>query len=126
MSLFLEAAEAFEEICQDPNGFGVDIELTSPAGQVATVRGLFNRVGSDLDPETGRLVQGQRSSVALPLRVIDAAGIGTPFGEAETAKLPWRVRVTDVRGRVHSYKVVATMPDDSAGCLVCILEAYEV
>lgn len=126
MSLLEEAAEAFEMICQDLDGFGVQVELTNPAGETAFVAGLFNRVGSDVDPETGRLVQGQRSSVAVPLRIIDATGLGTPIGEAEGSARPWRVRVTDIRGRSHLYKVMATMPDDSAGSLVCVLEAYEV
>lgn len=125
MSLFERAARDFRRIVEGPAGFRRRIELTNPAGQTVTLFGLFNRVGSAIDPETAMLVQGQRASVCLSLRTLDELGVGQPKGVASKTSRPWVVEFEDVRGRSHRYKVTATMPDDTLGGIICELESYE-
>jgi hypothetical protein len=125
VSLIAQAAADLRSILGDTaGGFSIPIRLISPSDQEITLNGLANDIGITIDPETGTAVAGSSSSVALPLAVIDEAGISRPRGVADEKSRPWRVIYTLPSGGEQMFKVTRTWPDN-LGCLVCILETYD-
>lgn len=124
---FLEtaAADLAGILSDDVGGFAVPIQIVDPNNNTATVNGIANEIGFKIDPETGVAVSGQKATVALSLRAIDAAGLGQPRGIAAGDKRPWSMTFQLPAMRdAQTFKVASTMPDQ-LGCLVCFLEIYE-
>jgi hypothetical protein len=125
VSLIEQAAADLRAIMGDTvGGFSVPIRLIAPDDQELTLNGLANDIGLALDPETGIAIAGSTSTVALPLAVIDEAGIGRPRAIASKGSKPWRVILQLPSGGEQTFKVTRSQPDNF-GCVVCFLETYE-
>lgn len=125
MSLLAQAAADLRSILGDKvGGFSVAVQLISPSDEMLGLSGLANDIGQSFDPDTGQVVAGASSSVALPMADIDEASIGRPIGVPDSNARPWRVKLTLPTGGEQTFKVVRTFPD-ALGCLVCILETYD-
>lgn len=102
-------------------GFGLAIEVTSPAQKVATLKGFTNDISTILDPETGQAVTGEAISVALPLGpVLAAFDDQVPEAIADASSKPWLVAFES-----NTYKVREARPDRTLGIVVCLLEHYD-
>jgi len=96
----------------DTSGFGVAIELTDLEGTVYNVTGQYHRVGVDIDPETGILVPGNKSSVTVRL---------SRFQADNYPDSGWAVKTTDITGAIVRGKVTAPMLDRTTGRATLIL-----
>jgi hypothetical protein len=95
----------------DIMGFAVGIKLTSPEGTVYLVKGLVNRKGVDIDPETGLLVPG--SCTGITVRLSSLGGALPDDG--------WIVETTDIAGDTVKGKAMAVMLDRTAGRATMVL-----
>jgi hypothetical protein len=89
----------------DVNGFAVPINLTDPSGSVYKVKGLYSRIGVDIDPETGLKVPGNRSTITI--RLSSLGGAVPDDG--------WFIETTDITGATVKGKATAVMLDRTAG-----------
>lgn len=125
MGLLETAAADLQAILADAGGgFAVPIQIVAPDGRTVTINGQATDIGLSIDPETGMAVSGRKASVALPIRALNAAGIGQPCGVSGRSANPWRVKLTLPTGGEQTFKVSSSAPD-KLGCLICFLEAFE-
>jgi hypothetical protein len=92
-------------------GFGVEITLTDLDGNVYQVVGQYSRVGVDIDPETGLLVPGNKSSATVRLASLRGA-------------LPeegWLVETKDITGAMVRGRATSVMLDRTAGRATMIM-----
>ncbi len=123
MGLLDQAAADLVSILSDTvGGFAVPIRVVDPDDNAATINGLATHIGTTIDPDTGVPVAGQKSSVALPIARLRAAGLKNPRAVSDDNARPWRVQVPGW-GSMW-FKVSTTLPD-KLGVIVCFLEAYE-
>lgn len=125
MSLLSQAANDLVTIMSDVDGgFGRDVWVTSPDGATAKVAGFHSDISQLLDPETGTLVSGRSVTLTLPIRLLEAAGLGGIKGEREPGKEPWTVELVDGEGNQQRFVVAEVRPDRGIGSMVCFLTAY--
>lgn len=125
MSLLDTAAADLADILSDADGgFAIPITIVAPDARTVTVNGIATDIGMTIDPQTGAVVSGRKASVALPIRLLDTAGIGQPCGVSDRNSPPWMVKFTLPTGGEQTFKVSSSEPD-KLGCLVCFLETFE-
>jgi hypothetical protein len=117
----LAAADLQTILGDSSGGFGWPATLTDPDGADAAVTGTYRDIALALDLETGIYVTQRRASLVIPLAGLTAR----PRGIADGAKKPWLVALTDLQGIARTFKVAEAHPDE-LGCIVLILEAYEL
>lgn len=105
-------------------GFGWAVTVTDPEGASAELAGHTTDIHTIIDPETGLAVSGRQASVALPIAALTEAGLALPKGVASRDSKPWLVTFDNIGGTQHTFKVKETRPDQAAGVVVCMLEAY--
>ncbi len=115
------AVDLAEILSDDVGGFAVPITVIDPNNRRATIKGLGTDIGLTINPETGAPVAGQKISVALSIRALEAAGLGVPYGVPSSDSRFWRVKFQLSTGREQTFKVATTMPD-RLGVVVCFLE----
>lgn len=96
----------------DISGFAVAVKLTDPGGPEYEVKGQYHRVGVDIDPETGAVVQGNKSAVTVRL-----SSLGPGVMPADS----WKVETTDITGAAVTGYVNAVMADRTAGRVTMLL-----
>lgn len=117
----LDARSFLEDVT---GGFGQDVTVTDPFGFRLALKGFVNRVGQQIDPDTGVMVSGDITTVALPVAALVAGGRGIPKGVSDTSSTPWVVSFADLQGVVSKFKVRETNQDRTLGVVVCILEQW--
>lgn len=125
MSLREQAAADLRTIVEDGAGFGWPIIVTNPVGEAFELTCLSGDIGLTLDPETGVAVVGRKAHASMTFASLKERNAGVPIGLASSSVKPWRVTFKDIGGTSHEYKVTETMPDQTLGLLVVILEAYK-
>ncbi len=116
MSLRTDIAADNLTILNDTDELAVAITLTDPDGPtVHTITGLYARVGVDVDIQTGLMVAGDKSSIAVALS--DLGGNIPTDG--------WGVEVTDITGTVFRGRVKHAWPDRTIGQVMYMLEERE-
>ena len=73
---------------------------------VYNLTGQYHRVGVDIDPETGQLVQGNKSAVTVRLSSIEGGALPVEG---------WTVETTDITGATVRGKASVVMLDRTAG-----------
>lgn len=116
------AAADFAAITGNTNQWGMTITLTDPAGVVTPLVGITGDVAGIIDPDTGTAVTGRRTHIAIPIAQLPAGE--RPRHIPEDDQKPWLVSFARVGGTPIIYVVVGTMPDDTLGSFVCLLERY--
>lgn len=106
------------------SGFAWDITVTDPAGLSAGLTGRSSDISQIIDPDTGQTVSGRAASVTLRLSTLTAKGLGLPRSISQETLRPWVVTFNDIGGQPHTFKVIQSNPDRTAGVVVCHLEAY--
>ncbi len=108
------------------SGFGWPIKLTSPDGLSVDMVGFSTDIGLAVDPDTGQVVSGRTASVGLMMSAIRAAGFPSmPLGVDDEDLKPWIVDFNDIGGTAFRFKVSRDIPDNAAGIIIAILEAYQ-
>ena len=115
MSLRTDIAADNLRILNDTDELAVAIVLNDPTGPEHTITGLYARVGIDIDVQTGLMIAGDKSSIAVALS--DLGGSIPTDG--------WGVTVTDITDTVFSGRVKHAWPDRTIGMVVCLLERRE-
>lgn len=96
----------------DELGFAVAIRLTDTDGRVYDVVGQYHRVGVDVDPETGLLVQGNKSAITVRL---------SRFPADNLPEADWSIETTDITGTAVTGKANHVMLDRTAGRATIIM-----
>ena len=122
MNLRLQAEQDLGDILENPNEFGWDIVVISPAGVELELTGFSNDISELIDPNTGQSVSGRSVSVALRMSNFSVL----PKGIAETESKPWIVKFNDIKGTEHVFKVIQSNPDRGLGIITLILEKCNV
>jgi len=126
MGLRAQATTDLAEILEDEDaGFGWPITVTDPDETSAELVGFASDVAQEVETETGLVVSGRTSSVAIRIGALTAAGLGLPRGVPDEDAKPWVVAFADSEGTEHTFKVREGRPDLALGIVVCLLEAYE-
>jgi len=73
---------------------------------VYNVKGQYNRIGVDIDPETGMLVAGNKSAVTVRL---------SRFTNGRYPENGWSIEATDITGTLVKGKVLHPMLDRTSG-----------
>ncbi len=116
MSLKTDIAADNLTILNDTDELAVAIVLTDPTGPtVHTITGLYARVGIDIDVNTGLMVTGDKSSIAVALS--DLGGDIPTDG--------WTVSVDDITGTTFTGTIKHAWPDRTIGQVVCLMERTE-
>lgn len=105
-------------------GFGWAITVTDPAGTAVPLTGFSDDISQVIDPDTGQIVSGRQSSVALRISSLLAAGLTLPVGIADAAQKPWLIAFDDINGNAWTFKVMQSNPDRAMGVITCLLEDY--
>lgn len=121
MSLREIAAADLRHIMADrETGFGWAIDLKAPDGTVyADLTGRTNDISQVFDPESGLMVSGRKATIAINYDQL-APGV-TPVGVKKRGEQPWLVTFADINGAPHTFRVTASDPDRTLGCIVLIL-----
>lgn len=109
---------------EDRNGgFGWDITLTSPGGNVQNLVGQSDDIAELIDPDTGEAVSGRLASVALRLSSLNPT-YGIPQAVSDTAGKPWVVQFNDILGTAYKFRIAMSNPDRALGIVTLVLEIY--
>ena len=123
MSLRDVAEQDLYRILTDQAGFRVDLQLTDPAGQSATLGGFSNDISQAIDPDTGQMVSGRFVHVTIALRDLDAQDL--PRGRSRRTDPAWLVSFDNPAGiGTVNGAVIESHPDRSLGYIVLVLEVY--
>lgn len=124
MSLADIAAADFQSIL---NVDGCVITLRAPDGREATLSGNEKDVSHAVNPETGAVVSSRRVSVVVSMADLRDLNMA-PRGESDAAnKKPWVARFTSAGSAVErTWRVMETIPDETIGSLVLILDFYKL
>lgn len=95
------------------SGFGSAIKLTDLQGVVYNVTGIYNRIGVDIDPETGLLVAGKKSTITVR---------ASNFSADNLPNDGWTVETLDIMGKMVNARISFVMPDLTAGRITAILK----
>lgn len=126
MTLLEQAAADLVLITRDEAaGFGVRAFVTDPDEWEGEIVGLTADIGLTLDMDSGQQVATRQASISFALIEFEQRGMALPQGVQDTSRKPWTVRFPDASGKSHTFKIVETMPDRSAGLVVCMLEVYK-
>lgn len=109
MSLQALAYADNKYILENANGFSSAVKLTdlaTPTPHVYNLRGFNLRVGVDIDPETGLLVQGNKTAITVHL---------SNFSVSNLPDADWPVEATDILGVTVKGKATNVMLDRALG-----------
>jgi len=125
VNLLAQSAADSKVILEDSAaGFAQDITITPPDGPPVVVRGWANDRAQGIDPETGLMVSAREASIAVSLSTLALAGLDVPKGEADESQRPWVVSFADLHGKVRTFKVTESNPDQMGDLVTCTLEVY--
>jgi len=123
MSTLGEVAATLRSILTDVTGFAVPITITDPSGTDYEISGLQADIGMILDPDTGVMVQGRKSTIAVSMQALLDLGLPIPEAAPDEDLKPWLVKWTPSVGPEQTMAVTGAMPD-KLGCVVLELSRY--
>lgn len=124
MSLRDIANADLQEILNADETGGVACTITDPSGAQAQFKVFFNDIHQAIDPDTGEVVTGRLSSIAVLTNELIDEGFDGIHGIAKASSRPWLATITDALGRSMTHKIAETFPDASIGLTLLVLEAY--
>lgn len=125
MSLREQAAADAKLIIENTLDFGQsDVDLVDPDGVVTSMTGLTGDISVLVEPDTGRIVKGQKIHVTLAISSLPAGP--RPIAVSGLNSKPWLVSFPRIETAVVTgYAVVATWPDDTMSTIVLELGEYK-
>lgn len=109
MSLQALAYADNKYILENASGFTSQVKLTdlaTPTPHVYILNAFNLRIGVDVDPETGLLVQGNKTAVTVHL---------SNFSVSNLPDADWPVEATDITGALVKGKATNVMLDRALG-----------
>ncbi|MCE3278037.1 MAG: hypothetical protein K0S44_228 [Bacteroidetes bacterium] len=126
MSLIERARADIKDITSNTDGFGIEMTLTAPTSQTATIVGLHTKHWLSIDTE-GNPVSSKNAHVSFSEEVLQTENPNYPIrnsdGEVDLSK--HRFDVKDSTGLVKNYIAQSWRPDETMGLIVVILEDFE-
>lgn len=125
MNLITQAENDLSFTLEDvDNGFGVDVEISDPLGNVYQLTGQSTDVGMLIDPGTGIGVRGRTAEITFRLStVLDV--IGTIPDKDETG-MGWILKVRNVNGDEWTFGITVADVDRKIGLVRVALELLEI
>ena len=124
MSLIAQAKEDWKTITSNADEFGIEMTLTAPTGETATVTGLHTKHHLGIDKE-GAAVNAKNAHVSVSEELLTAAGYPVRNDAGEVNLKSHRVSVADSTGTAKEYVVAQWFPDETVGVIVMILTDFE-
>ena len=125
MSLLAQAKADIEQITSDPDGFSAELNFTAPAGETATIRGLFteHHLGFDTD---GNRVNAKNSHASFSEKFLTDLNYPVRNADGKVYVKDHKVRVVvPGLGINRTYVIRENFPDETLGFIVCILGDFE-
>ncbi|MBL4810566.1 MAG: hypothetical protein JKY43_10980 [Phycisphaerales bacterium] len=123
MGLIDQAKKDIEQITSNLSDFGVQLTLTAPGSEIASVIGIHAKHHTGFDAE-GFPVNSKIASVAISEQFLLDQGYPTRInGEVNLKK--HIVKAKDSTGIEQIYVIREFFPDETIGLIVCILGDYE-
>ena len=107
-------------------GFGMDCDITNPAGTTETFQVQSGDVHLLLDLDNDSSVSVRTAHVAVRISTLTAKGFGIPKRGPDENKNPWIFEFADANGIKRKFTVVEARPDRSLGIVTIILELIKV
>ena len=127
MSLRKQAALDHQNITENKCEFGWSVFLIDPEKRKEELVGLTNDISLIIDPETGEAVSGSLITFHCSQFSIFEAGFKKlPYGVSDTNKKPWLVEFEDLNGKLTTFKISSSNPDNTLNAIKFNLELYEV
>lgn len=125
MSLLDQARTDLSSILGDTvGGFSVDVLVSAPDGRQEAVSGFFDDISERVEPDTGIVIAGRQTTVAIPIAALEAVSLIDIAGIHDDSETPWTVTFgTDVCGD-QVFRVIRSNPDRTLGLFLCYLEPY--
>lgn len=124
MGLIEQAKEDIEEITSDLEGFGVEMVLTAPTGEVLPITGLHTKHHLAIDQETMKQVNSKNAHISVSEQFLIDAGYPYRNADNEVYLQGHLVTVNDSTGNSCVYVIREWFPDRTIGLIVCILGDY--
>ncbi len=106
--------------------FSVEISFTTPdESKTVTVDGLVTRHNLSVNPETGGYVNARNVHCAVAESVLKDAGYTTRNAGGEIDLTDHKVKWTDATETEKEYIVAETMPSDTVGLIIFILNDFD-
>lgn len=122
-SLLQAARNDFKQFIEG-GGFEEDITLVTPDGATAyDIKGFAAKHHINFDSD-GAPINSKNVHLCIVESSLVALGIQTRNTKGEIALLNWLVVYPDSSGTARNYKVRETLPDETLGGIVMILEDY--
>ena len=125
MSLRAQAAADAKRIIENTLDFGqANVDLVDPDGVVTSMIGLTGDISVLVEPDTGRIVKGQKIHVTLAISSLPSGP--RPVALSGLSTKPWLVSFPRIETAiVTGYAVVAAWPDDTMSTIVLELGNYK-
>lgn len=127
MSLLEQIRIDIQDITSNANEFGVELTLTAPNGQTATLTGLHTKHHLGFDSDSGRDVNTKNAHVSFSEQALIDVNPAYPLRDAnnEVHLREHKIKAKDSTGREWTYKVLSWFPDETVGLIVCVLNDWK-
>lgn len=122
--LIEQARKDWQRFTSDPDTWGISITFTAPTAEVAVVNGLGTNHHIDVDTD-GNLINSKNSHVSVSEQLLVDEAYPVRDGDGEVAMVQHRVKFKDSTGVEKEYVIEETLPDETVGMIVCILNDFE-
>jgi len=123
MSLILQAQKDVQSITSNNKEFGVNMTLTAPTGEVATVVGLHTKHHLSIDTE-GNAVNSRNAHVSVSEYELNAQYYPVRDSSGDVNLKNHLVKVKDSTGVEITYICKQWFPDETVGLIVIILGKF--
>lgn len=113
-------------LIESQSDFGWPVSITSPDGVTVSVSALSNDISLIIDPGTGLPVTGRNATATFRMSTLATLNFPIPYGIEDGKKKPFLVTANDITGKQYVFKIKASRPDRTIGCVSCILEFWKV
>lgn len=121
MGLIEQAKSDIARFTSNDREFGIELILTAPDGETATINGLHTKHHLSVDTD-GNIVNAKNAHIAFSETILE----GYPLRiNGEVNLNNHRISAKDSTGVLKHYKIKQWFPDETVGLIVCILQDYE-
>lgn len=133
MGLIADSIADAAEFTGNDEDFGIEISLTAPNDETATVKGYATKHHIKLDTNSGQVINSKNASVVISEANILAANPNYPVRISdsndrfyqEVKMINHLVSVADSSGITKNYICSENMADEALGLITLMLEDYD-
>lgn len=107
---------------EDTKGFGIDVDVTDPAGTTATLKGQTGDANLLQAIDINSDINNRTPHISLRISSVIAAGLELPRIEPDTDSNPFIVEFSDPNGIIRKYTVAEPKFDHTLGVVTVLLE----